>query len=88
MRDELCVARVPVVPSFNGEFEKLPPIIQPFPYSFDLVKKLAEGQTTVAGAKAQVIREGVVVRPMQERWERRCGRVLLKCVNPEFLSKA
>jgi hypothetical protein len=55
------------------------------PYSFSEVKKLAEGYTTVAGAKGQVIREGVVIRSMTERWDPKIGRAMLKCVNHEYL---
>ena len=58
------------------------------PYSFELVKRLATGKTTVEGAKSGTIREGAVVRPAEERYEHRVGRVIFKSVNPEFLEKA
>ena len=31
--------------------------------------------------------EGIVVRPIHERYDRRCGRVILKVVSPEYLDK-
>jgi hypothetical protein len=46
----------------------------------------SEGKTTVTGGKADVIREGVVVKPLIERWDPRYGRLVLKCVNPDFLA--
>lgn len=55
-------------------------------YSFDMVKTHSEGMTTCNDAKPGTIREGVVVRPLVERWDRLIGRVQLKCVNPSFLA--
>jgi RNA ligase (TIGR02306 family) len=60
--------------------------IHPIPYSFDTIKTLAEGKTTALDAKTGVIREGVVIKPLRERWDRKLGRVILKCVSPDFLS--
>lgn len=80
---------LPWVPSIGGDFpdEQSPALHSAIRYSFDAVKKLSEGKTTAEHAKAGVIREGVVVKPLVERWDRKVGRVILKCVNPEFLSK-
>jgi RNA ligase (TIGR02306 family) len=57
------------------------------PYKFDTIKRLATGTTLVEGAGCAVIREGVVVRPLQERYDPKIGRVILKCVSPDFLVK-
>jgi RNA ligase (TIGR02306 family) len=85
MVGELSAAGVPMTPTFNdasaGGLTGIPHV----PYSFAAIKALSEGPTTVPGAKAGVIREGVVVRPMAERWDRRTHRVILKCVNPDFM---
>lgn len=62
-------------------------LLQAIPYSLDLVKRLAEGPTTIKEAKAGVIREGCVVRPKSERTEGRGWRLCLKCINPTFLEK-
>lgn len=45
------------------------------------VEKLAQGNSTLANC----IREGVVVRPMIEMWDRRCGRVILKCKSEAYM---
>jgi RNA ligase (TIGR02306 family) len=59
---------VPVAPSF-GYHE----------YDFDTLMKLAEGPSTYQGAPHY--REGVVVKPIKERWDHKCGRVQLKIVS-------
>lgn len=65
------------------------PLLRPAatPYSFEEVKAASEGLTLCEGAKPNCIREGCVIKPVSERWDKRVGRVVLKCVNPEFLSK-
>lgn len=77
----------PWVPTIGGDFpdEQDPGLHNAIRYSFEAVKKHAEGGTTVDHAKAGVIREGVVVKPLAERWDRKLGRVILKCVSPDFL---
>lgn len=55
------------------------------PYDFDTICTLAEGPTTVMGAKAGVLREGCVVRPLAERWDPHVGRVCFKAVSASFL---
>jgi RNA ligase len=52
---------------------------------WDIVLKLVEGQTAVPGAKG--IREGIVIRPMQERHVRGLGRLILKVVSNAYLEK-
>lgn len=32
------------------------------------------------------IREGVVIKPIQEMWDYKLGRVILKAVSPEYLA--
>lgn len=86
--NRLAAFGVPQAPLFNATGDTKGDAPVALPYSFDLVKTLSEGKTKAEGAKAGVIREGVVVRPLSERWHRSVGRVVLKCVNPEFISKA
>lgn len=62
------------------------PCVAAGPYDFQWVKGASTGPTTIPDAKKGVIREGVVVRPARERSDRRIGRVVLKCVNPDFLA--
>jgi RNA ligase (TIGR02306 family) len=59
----------------------------PIPFDFDVICQLAEGPTLVQGAKPKTIREGVVVRPAQERFYPRLGRVALKWVSGSYLDK-
>jgi RNA ligase (TIGR02306 family) len=55
-------------------------------FEFDRVKTLADGFTMIPGAMHQ--REGVVVKPIEERRNSRIGRVILKYVGIEYsLSK-
>lgn len=79
---------IPHAPTVGGDFPDAldPGLHYSVRYSFDAVKRLSEGNTTAPGAKAGVIREGVVVRPLKERWDRNLGRVVLKCVNPDFFA--
>jgi len=51
------------------------PLLYKGPWRVDLMA-LAEGHSVLPGANH--VREGIVVKPLQERWERRLGRVILK----------
>jgi len=51
------------------------PILYRGPWTASL-RSLAEGKTTVEGADH--VREGMVVKPVRERWDDRIGRVILK----------
>jgi RNA ligase (TIGR02306 family) len=53
------------------------------PVTRELLAQLATGNTTIGGGH---IREGVVVHPLFEREDRRIGRVILKYINPEYLT--
>lgn len=56
------------------------------PYDLATLKALSDGKSTVPGAKN--IREGIVVRPLSERYDSRFGRVALKLVSAAYLEKA
>lgn len=62
------------------------PLLGRFEYDFDKVCELAEGESLIPGSNC--IREGVVVRPVLERYENRVGRVCFKVVSAEYLEKA
>jgi RNA ligase (TIGR02306 family) len=62
------------------------PVLYRGPYSFDNVCELAEGLTVLGEAKH--IREGVVVRPAQERVHPRYGRCVLKWISADYLQKS
>lgn len=54
------------------------------PYSLDKVKELSKGKTTVGEGETH-IREGVVVKPVIERYDPKVGRVILKYVSEDYL---
>ena len=60
------------------------PILYRGPWS-DAVKEYRAGPTVLG--KGAHIREGVVVRPVEERWDPRLGRVLLKYISEDYLLK-
>lgn len=45
--------------------------------------KMADGQSVIASH----IREGIVIKPIVERWDHKVGRVALKCVSEQYLLK-
>lgn len=56
------------------------------PFDFEKLLEMAEGPSLVAGADH--MREGIVVKPLTERWDSRCGRVNLKIVSNSYLERA
>lgn len=58
------------------------PVLYRGPWSNEL-RKLANGPSMVVGANH--IREGFVVKPIHERWDQRCGRVILKLIGEDYL---
>ena len=59
------------------------PVLYVGPYSYDKVKELTDGKTTYGSNKNQ-IREGVVVKPLNERWDNEIGRVMVKSVSVDY----
>ena len=51
------------------------------PFSMDNIKRLASGPA-FSGSH---VREGVVVRPLEERYDPKIGRVVLKYISDEYL---
>jgi hypothetical protein len=45
--------------------------------------KLADGKSEIASH----IKEGIVIKPVKERWEHRCGRVIFKHISEAYLVK-
>jgi RNA ligase (TIGR02306 family) len=77
-RDELarCAAEmeIQIVPSlYRG------------PFSREKLYEYTTGKTTIAGASH--IREGIVVRPIRERRDNMIGRVILKSVSGDYLTR-
>lgn len=65
----------------------LAPVLYVGPYSKEIVLQHTSGRETISGA-AMHIREGCVVRPVKERDSGNLGRVILKSVSPEYLTRA
>lgn len=49
------------------------------------IEDLMNGKTTIPNTTH--VREGVVVKPINEMWDDRHGRIILKAVSPEYLSR-
>ena len=60
------------------------PLLYRGPFDEAAMKELAEGDSTVPGAGH--IREGLVVKPVRERWCAEIGRVQLKVVSNQYLA--
>jgi len=69
--NKCIINNVPVAPSFGFTS-----------YNFDKLVALADGPSTYNGALHY--REGIVIRPVKERWAHSCGRVHLKIVSPSY----
>lgn len=72
-RDILMTSGIPVVPLIAWDM----------PYDFDALMALAESASAVPGADHY--REGVVIKPMVERWCSEVGRAQLKIVSAIYL---
>lgn len=59
------------------------PIVYRGPFSMAKIAELSKGKSLISGADH--IREGVVVKPAEERWDPRVGRVVLKYVSDDYL---
>lgn len=59
------------------------PLLHEGPFDLAEAYKLAEGATTVEGATH--VREGVVIKPVEERWDSVMGRVFLKLPGEGYL---
>ncbi len=60
------------------------PVVASLPFHLDTIKKYSEGNTLLLENNAH-IREGVVIKPLQERTDPRLGRAILKYVGDQYL---
>jgi RNA ligase (TIGR02306 family) len=60
------------------------PLLYRGPFSKEIMYEYTEGDETVSG-KAMHIREGIVVNPVEERYDLNIGRVILKSVSATYL---
>lgn len=79
-----CIPTVPYIAAFGNESDHLPLIHK---YNFEYVCNRAELPSAVEGCKPGTISEGVVVRPLKERWNERVGRVCFKVVSGQYYEK-
>lgn len=77
---ELLGAHYPI----NHDALKSVPILFVGPWKKELVR-LAEGTTMILGADH--IREGIVIKPVKERFDDRIGRVILKYHGEQYLTR-
>lgn len=71
--DDLGLPRVPVI--YRGPW-----------LGFERMMEFAEGKTTLVDDGPQRhVREGFVARPVKERWEHSCGRLILKGIGEGYL---
>lgn len=61
------------------------PVLHHGPFDLAQCYELAEGKTTLNGAKH--VREGVVIKPFRERWDDVVGRVFLKLPGQGYLTR-
>ena len=54
------------------------------PYSDVRVRMSREGPTNVDHAPPKTLKEGIVIRPAENRYDPKIGRVILKAINPDF----
>ena len=65
-----------------AEFVSRPDVLYQGPYDLATIKALSEGDTTLGVGH---IREGVVVKPVNERIDPKVGRVCLKYIGDPYL---
>jgi len=90
-RNRLVEYKVPCVPLFNEIKDYKMGLFAPewvaheIPYDFDTLCEMAEGKSTLPGVDH--VREGVVIKPVIERWHEKIGRVQLKIVGAGYLER-
>jgi hypothetical protein len=58
------------------------PVVYEGPYNYDTLTALAQGKTTL---KTGDILEGLVVKPVKERYDPAAGRVQFKFISEDYL---
>lgn len=65
------------------------PFLGSFPYDRAAVEKLIGGDSYEAAQRGITqLREGIVIKPLRERYHEDCGRVALKAVSDDYLERA
>lgn len=66
-------------------FERVP-VLYEGPFDEETMWDYASGQETITG-DGKHIREGIIVRPVEERWNHDLGRVQLKAKSPDYVTR-
>jgi RNA ligase (TIGR02306 family) len=61
------------------------PLMYVGPWNEEFMKNLAEGEEPLS--KGKHVMEGLVIRPQEERYDRKLGRVILKLISNNYLAK-
>lgn len=62
------------------------PILYQGPFDIDILKGISNGKTTIMENPGKKdIREGIVIKPVNERIDSRLGRVILKLISDDYL---
>lgn len=69
----------------NASQLKVAPVLYRGTYDYAAIAALAEGATLLGGGLH--VREGVVVKPLTERWHDRLGRIILKLAGEGYLTR-
>jgi RNA ligase (TIGR02306 family) len=68
---------------------QLVPIVFSGPHNREVLEELAEApETSLPNIPANHIREGIVIKPFKEKYDERLGRVALKYVSNNYLTKS
>jgi RNA ligase (TIGR02306 family) len=81
-----AVGFLPVSAWREAEGVPFVPTVKECAFDADQILALADGPTLISGAEH--CREGIVVRPLIDRYRSDCGRVILKVVSDAYLERA
>ena len=60
------------------------PFLYDGPFSVEVMEEYTDGKDTISNSN---VREGIVMRPVTERWDNELGRVILKSVSGDYLTR-
>jgi hypothetical protein len=80
--DKIAVLKKAVVREWTDCYV---PILYTGPYTPALIDQFASGPSLIPGANH--VREGIVIKPLIETWDISVGRLILKAVSADYLSK-
>ena len=72
-----------MISNFGMSTNLIAPTIYVGPYDYIKMEELSKGNTIIKDVNH--IREGIVIRPMKEKFNEKIGRVILKFLNDDYL---